>query len=305
MNPYRTYLISSLPLLAFSSPLLAIEAPDDETPPPIVEPAADEKAESKAFIGVISQPVPDLLRDHLNLKEHQGVLIKSLIPEGPADQAGIGVNDVLTGVDGVDITGPEVLSNVIGMHKPGDKVSCAVIQHGKAAQLEVTLSERPDQFQGIGRNMDQVEEPLNELGLPQEFADRIRQMMENENRLGMRMFDGNDMMQMEEMEKMRRQMKGKVREMRLELGKEGNFGGFKGGTKVHMKDGDGSVEIESKNGSKEVTVKDKEGETIWSGPWDTAQDKASAPDEIRARIERIDGDALGGGLKLNFGPFNR
>ena len=38
----------------------------------------------------------------------------------------------------------------------------------------------------------------------------------------------------------------------------------------------------------------------WSGPWDTAQDKAAAPADVRQRMEslNLDSDFKGNGLRL-------
>ena len=66
---------------------------------------------------------------------------------------------------------------------------------------------------------------------------------------------------------------------------------------IRMMDDKGSVEIKSTGEATEVTVRDKANEIIWSGPWDTEQDKAAAPDEVRERIEKRN---IGGGLKLQF-----
>jgi hypothetical protein len=75
---------------------------------------------------------------------------------------------------------------------------------------------------------------------------------------------------------------------------------------MRMADAEGSVELQSKDGGKQIRVRDKEGNIQWEGPWDTDQDKAAAPDDIRARIDRLNfgmiEDGPGGGLKLKIMP---
>ena len=65
----------------------------------------------------------------------------------------------------------------------------------------------------------------------------------------------------------------------------------------------GSIELNSKDGGKEATVRNKDGKVTWSGPWDTEQDKAAAPADVRARLDKLnlDGNFLGGGLRLRLG----
>jgi hypothetical protein len=79
---------------------------------------------------------------------------------------------------------------------------------------------------------------------------------------------------------------------------------FQSASTIRLLDEKGSVELKSKDGGKEVRVLDKEGNEAWSGPWDTEQDKAAAPAEVRSRIERlnIDMDFKGNGLRLRMQP---
>mgnify|MGYP001342527956 CR=1 FL=1 len=66
---------------------------------------------------------------------------------------------------------------------------------------------------------------------------------------------------------------------------------FKSSSSFKFVDENGSVEMKTTEGGKEVIVKDAEGEMLFEGPWDTEQDKAAAPEDIRERIsvERISG----------------
>jgi hypothetical protein len=77
---------------------------------------------------------------------------------------------------------------------------------------------------------------------------------------------------------------------------------------IRMADPEGSVELQTKDGSRQVRVRDHEGNIQWEGPWDTEQDKAAPPDEVRARIERLNlgmiEDQEGGGLRLKIQPRN-
>jgi hypothetical protein len=78
-------------------------------------------------------------------------------------------------------------------------------------------------------------------------------------------------------------------ELKKQEGKEKrgfNFN-FKSSSSFKFLDEDGSVEMKTKDGSKEVVVRDKAGEILFEGPWDTPQDKAGAPEKIRDRIEKM------------------
>ena len=65
---------------------------------------------------------------------------------------------------------------------------------------------------------------------------------------------------------------------------------------VELLDEQGSVKMKMRDGGKEVEVRDKAGELLFEGPWDTEQDKAAVAPEIRERIEKIDENRI----QLNF-----
>ena len=100
--------------------------------------------------------------------------------------------------------------------------------------------------------------------------------------------------------------------MKLDIGKllqqvqKGNAGGlmnFGMGTSVTLMDNDGSITLKTVDGKKEVVVKNKEGKTLFEGPYQTEQDKAAVPDAVRERIEKLNIDEMGNGMKLNIAPM--
>jgi 2-alkenal reductase len=73
-----------------------------------------------------------------------GVEIASLEAGGPAEQAGLQVGDVVTGVAGVDgDDSNEALDTVLFDRNPGDVVSLEILRNGQQMTLDVTLGERP------------------------------------------------------------------------------------------------------------------------------------------------------------------
>jgi hypothetical protein len=71
-----------------------------------------------------------------------------------------------------------------------------------------------------------------------------------------------------------------------------------------MRDQQGSVEVKAMDGGKEVTIRDQQDNVTWSGPWDTAQDRAAAPDDVRQRVQslNLDSEFSGNGLRLQMRP---
>ncbi len=275
-------------------PALAIEPPKDDAPPPpsvktpASAPTKDPTARpdavvenNNAFIGLITADIPEMLAAHIGTKAGEGVMIRDLAPGGPAEKAGFEKYDIVTRVGGKSVGSPAELSQRIAESKPGDEVSIDLIHEGKPAAKMVKLETRPA---SAGRLPDPRIADPRKLGhldfdsMPEDQADRLREMIEG-------------------------RMKGLMREQEQGNAKNrGNFE-FKSDSLFRLMDNDGSVEMKSNDGRKEITVRDHQNNVTWSGPWDTEADKSAAPPEIRERIERFKFDEgfRGGGFRLRMG----
>jgi|RhiMetdeSRZDD1v2_1073273.scaffolds.fasta_scaffold28828_5 S1-C subfamily serine protease len=111
-----------------------------------------------AYIGVTTEPIYPQLADRLNLPTDSGALIAKVVPDGPADQAGLqgsdqqirfqgqqvdAGGDVITAIDGQKIVGESDLPRLIARHDPGEAVKVQIIRDGKTQTVDVTLGERP------------------------------------------------------------------------------------------------------------------------------------------------------------------
>lgn len=305
---------------ALIMPAFALEAPADDAPPP---PAVAKQKDAKlpeiklqteampepkaqaAFLGVVSGDVPEILSTHLTLKPGKAVLVRSVVPAGPADKSGITANDVILRVAGQETDSPEAISNQIATHQPGDTVTIDLIHKGKQTKCDVVLGVRPTT---IAATEPEPLDPHNLDGLPEELAARIRRAIEG-NLGGLDLKLGDNGLQVgPQMEEALRDLK---KRMENAMGKEllpPNAGKgriqIQNGATVRMRDQQGSVEVKAKDGGKEVTIRDEQNNVTWSGPWDTAQDQAAAPDDVRQRVQslNLDSDFNGNGLKLQLGP---
>lgn len=285
--------------LIASQPLLAIEPPPDNAKPPeaLVDGAAkiDEVPAKLAFIGVVTAALPEMVADHVNLEPGIGIIIRTVMPKSPADLAGLKVNDIILNINETAVNDPEAFSEKIRSLKIGEKIKLKTIQKGKSTHLEVTLAERPaDAIAGVPN-----QEPLIE-GIQGNQAQLMRDLIErNLGALG----EGGieemiipDLLADERFKLLRERMNGGLDVAPGIQIEPGNLQ-FQGQATMRMMDEQGSIEIKSNGDNKEVTVRDQANKVIWSGPWDTDQDKAAAPDEIRNRIEKLN-IQRGGGLRF-------
>ncbi len=287
----QSYILFTSALLL--SPTFAIEAPEDDAPPPpavggstFSAPPVIQAAPSQdtAFLGVVTSEVPEILAEHLKLSAGQGILVRSLMPEGPAAKAGISANDIITRVGELAIRTPEDLSRAIANHQPSDVVSIQLIHHGEPLSLEITLAKRPQQF---ATTRPQAQGDLNFDQLPQDLADRIRGALQKN--LGGMNLDLDAQPGALALPAPRASSSGKIQ--------------VQSGATMRMRDHSGCIEIKSSEGNKDITLRDPKGDIVWSGPWNTEQDKAAAPPEIRNRIEAMhlqDGPQANAGFQLQF-----
>lgn len=295
-----------LPLACLALPAFAIEAPSDEAAPPTiagrdtpaVEPQDDPAAAQVAYLGVVTGPIPEILTTHLGVRNGEGVLVRSLMPDGPADTAGINAQDLIITIDGKPALSPAEISDIIRGHQPGDKVKIGLIQHGKGTELDVTLGTRPDQLaRGDGMRRHRMQ------NMPDDMAERIRDMLEG-NRMELR-FDGEVFPFGEgqaDIRRMMQEMQQRLQQFEQQPGlvpDEDAEHQLQNSATIRVMDQDGSLEIHSDNGQRTLIARDQDNEILWQGPWNDEQDKAAAPEDIRKRADKLNFDLDGLGLEGN------
>ena len=94
-----------------------------------------------AFFGLQTVPVPPSAAAQAGLPE--GLFVQVVTPGGPAAQAGLRANDVITSIDGKPATSNIELQELTLTKKPGDTVSIGYSRAGQSATTTVTLGAQP------------------------------------------------------------------------------------------------------------------------------------------------------------------
>lgn len=113
----------------------------------IVDDLIDDGSVQRGWLGVSIQPVTDDIAESLGMTEASGALVSELTPGTPAQEAGIRIGDVITGVNTTDVEGPRELSRAIADFDPGADVSIKVFRDGREQTVDVTLGELPTREQ--------------------------------------------------------------------------------------------------------------------------------------------------------------
>jgi len=100
---------------------------------------------SRGSIGVefSAQPSPALARIY-GVKN--GVVISSVRPGTPAEQAGLQTGDAITAVNGKPVKSGDELVSLISATRPGSKVDLSFIRDGKERDAKVTVADRTKLF---------------------------------------------------------------------------------------------------------------------------------------------------------------
>ena len=98
---------------------------------------------TRAFLGVLIQPVTPDIAKAFKLPKAEGALIADVSAGSPAERAGLKAGDVVTKVDGQMVTDSRGLQLMIAEMKPGKVVHLSVIRDGAERDYPVNLTEQP------------------------------------------------------------------------------------------------------------------------------------------------------------------
>jgi PDZ domain-containing secreted protein len=70
-----------------------------------------------------------------------GLLVRTVLPDSPAAQAGIQKNDVLIKLDDQTLSAPKQLQKLVASRKPGDTVKIIYLRRGQRAEVDAKLAE--------------------------------------------------------------------------------------------------------------------------------------------------------------------
>ena len=111
---------------------------------PIVASLREGRTPAIAFLGVQPETVTPSLADTRGLAVDQGAYVRDVTAGSPADGAGIEVGDVVVELGGVSIARAEDVVAAVRRNAPGDEVDVVVNRDGRAIEVTVTLTSRPE-----------------------------------------------------------------------------------------------------------------------------------------------------------------
>ncbi len=237
---------------------------------PAEKPADGERAGRRqpATLGVVTGPVTEDLREHVDLPDRGGLLVTRVEPGSPAVRAGLKVNDVVLTFDGIEVASPLDLAEMVDAAGPGAKVALGIVRRGKPQQLEAVLGtrrDRPGVAGGPARDGAAGEPRLPMPALPPNARDLLAQALAMAQAAPAGGGGAPNSVQVQS------SIVNGVADIR-----------------AVSRDRDGTVEITSRGGQKTVLILGPEGDEVHAGPLDGPDDLEAVPEEWRDRVEQLD-----------------
>jgi serine protease Do/serine protease DegQ len=95
----------------------------------------------RAYLGVQTQDINKQLAEAFQIDADRGAVVTHIVKDSAADEAGLKVGDVITGVDGMTLTNSNSLRNRIGLMVVGQKVDLEIIRNGKTKTITAKVKE--------------------------------------------------------------------------------------------------------------------------------------------------------------------
>lgn len=92
-------------------------------------------------LGVTIDEITAVDAEVYGLEKVRGAEIKTIVPGLPASEAGLKVGDVITELEGQEISSPAELTTRLAQRRPGEEVSITVVRDGKPRQVAVELGQ--------------------------------------------------------------------------------------------------------------------------------------------------------------------
>jgi len=104
---------------------------------------------TRSYIGVGIQEVTPELAKAFGAPGAQGALIGSVVPDGPGARAGLQKGDIITSLNGQNISDYSDLRLRISQMAPGTAIRLDILRGGQKREVTVTLAEYPEKAAAV------------------------------------------------------------------------------------------------------------------------------------------------------------
>src|SRR5581483_9552744 len=116
-------------------------------------------------VGIRAQSLTPALAQGLGLARDNGVLVSDVTPDGPADEAGVKIGDIILAMDGKPMENARQFEVNVYRHSVGQEIKLTVLRDAQQLDLEVSVEERDDDPQRFADLVDPEKNQIKRLGI--------------------------------------------------------------------------------------------------------------------------------------------
>ena len=132
----------------------------------------------QGVIGVSVQAVTPALAAGLDLPRTSGVVVSDVVPDDPAETAGVQIGDIIVAVNGHVVDNVPVLTLALGTLHAGDTVTLGLVRGTQSLSVPVSVVERPHEVERLSDLGDPDKDALPKLGIiGTDIDDTIRSLV--------------------------------------------------------------------------------------------------------------------------------
>ncbi len=119
----------------------------------------------RGYLGVDMDNLTADKAEFYGFDKGEGAIITTVVPDSPAEKAGLRVDDVVTAVNGTPVKGENDLRTIVSAIQPGGKAAIELVRDGKPMKLTATVAARPEEPTGESAQEEPGEKATPELEL--------------------------------------------------------------------------------------------------------------------------------------------
>jgi len=116
-------------------------------------------------IGIHVQTITPTLATGLGLPTDHGVIVSDVLPGGPAEQAGLKIQDIILSINGRPIGNLPIFGLSMFMLNAGDRAKIEVLRGSERIPLEITVIQRPHNVDRLADLVDPEKNLVSKLGI--------------------------------------------------------------------------------------------------------------------------------------------
>jgi hypothetical protein len=292
-------MIALLPVAAFAQPSPAPPQPPQppQPPRPLHPPGVPDHHDRRpkvpvTYLGVDTSQVPAVVSDQLGLAKGFGLVVDYVEPNSPAATAGVQQNDILKMLNEQILLEPSQLRKLLQTFPEGTEVILTVLRKGQEQKLTVKLArkevpQRRSAFPGGNRDWNWDFDATGDLKEQmQDLKEQLKEQLGNQQGIVREAVTQAH----EAARRARDDARRAADQLRIFFEDDGGVKASKidlGNAQIVFSDDKGEIKLANVDGKKLLTVKDRQGKLLFSGPAETKEDVDKMPPDVRDRYNRL------------------